>query len=210
MKEYDPEKNIPNFEMAVGDIDSNEMGSGARANGDKAKWDLMPLSQIGYLLHSEEVIQDILSRSSPASLMSDLGNFQAGYISGHQLLLAAVAYNWYVQAGPENITLMKSLENVIRVWNYGLEKYAPFNWAKGMPWSVPIACMCRHIQYDFEVLGSEHLSSDGMKVMPILNDLESEELHAAHIVCNAMMVCHYETHWVDGDDRPTHVFRKEE
>ena len=29
------------------------------------------------------------------------------------------------------------------VWAYGAEKYAAWNWMKGMDWSVPIGCIMR-------------------------------------------------------------------
>ena len=40
------------FKMAVGDVNSKEMGSAARANGDKPDWFLMPLGQVSHLMRN--------------------------------------------------------------------------------------------------------------------------------------------------------------
>jgi len=32
-----------------------------------------------------------------------------------------------------------TLEDEARVWMYGKQKYAAWNWAKGMEWSIPLA-----------------------------------------------------------------------
>lgn len=84
------------------------------------------------------------------------------------------------------------LEEVVRVWEYGQEKYARFNWAKGMPWSVPYACIMRHL-HAWWWRGER-------------NDPESGYSHLAHIVCNIMMLMHYENAFPEGDDRPTEFF----
>ena len=80
------------------------------------------------------------------------------------------------------------LEEVVRVWEYGARKYARYNWAKGMKWSVPYACMIRHL-YAWWWQGER-------------NDKESGYSHLAHVVCNVMMLMHYETKYKEGDDRP--------
>jgi len=80
------------------------------------------------------------------------------------------------------------LEEVVRVWEYGAKKYAAWNWAKGMAWSVPYACMIRHL-YAWWWEGER-------------NDQESGYSHLAHVVCNVMMLMHFETKYQEGDDRP--------
>jgi hypothetical protein len=80
------------------------------------------------------------------------------------------------------------LEEVVRVWMYGAKKYAAWNWAKGMPWSVPYACIIRHL-YAWWWKGER-------------NDPESGCSHLAHVICNLMMLMHYELHYPEGDDRP--------
>ena len=138
--------------MAVGDVNSKEMGTGARANGDKPKWDLMPLDQIAKLVDQEPglgrwlkvytdpdlsdshkpYMADKWHHSINAQMFRVLGLFQSGRIEAFELLQAATIYNWYYvkRIGNDQATMMDSLEPVIRVWEYGLIKYAEFNWRK--------------------------------------------------------------------------------
>lgn len=82
---------------------------------------------------------------------------------------------------------MHLLDEVCHVWTYGKEKYAAWNWAKGMPWSVPYACICRHL---FAWFRGER------------NDPESGYSHLAHVICNVLMLLHFEHSYPEGDDRP--------
>lgn len=116
---------------AVGNIDSADKGSGARANSGKPDWSLMPL--------------DVLTP-------------------------------------------------VVRVWGVGAAKYAAWNWAKGMPWSVPLACLLRH--------AAAYQRGETL-------DHETGESHMAHVICNAMMLMHYERFYPEGDDRPKEFFNAE-
>lgn len=194
---------------AVGDVRSMEKGSGARANNGKPNWSLMPLNQVVFLM----MLAPSLRSSKITSLLSvvqALAHFQEGRCMASEVLLESVIYNMQVQKdilahnGPGNreIGFMSSLENVIRVWEYGLIKYAEFNWAKGMPWSVATGCIMRHVRDIMDVENGIENSS--------LVDAESGQLHSAHIVCNAMMLVHYESYYRAGDDRPLHVFMPEQ
>ena len=184
--------------MSVGDLDSQKMGTAARANGDKPDWSLMSLKDISYLMENQEEISSVLEVINDALLTKKLGAFQAGDLDIDDLLIASVAYNWthVMDHVNEDATFMESLEPVIAVWEYGKKKYAAFNWAKGAPWSVPIACMQRHINWYW----------DKGQVF----DDESKQLHSAHVVCNAMMLAHYSQYWKEGDDRPLFAFGKAE
>jgi hypothetical protein len=113
------------LEQTVGDVNSNERGSGARYNGGKPDFSLIPLC---------------------------------------------------------------TLEDEARVWAYGKKKYAAWNWAKGMDWSVPLACALRHISAWQR--GEE-------------NDPESGLPHLAHAMCNLRMLTLYSKTYKEGDDRPT-------
>lgn len=84
------------------------------------------------------------------------------------------------------------LEEVVLVWQYGARKYAAWNWARGMAWSVPYACLIRHI-YAYWWKGER-------------NDVESGYSHLAHAVCNLMMLMHFEKFFPAGDDRPVRFF----
>jgi hypothetical protein len=110
--------------MAIGDVNSDAKGSGARFNDGKPDWSLLPM--------------------------------------------------W-------------TLEDELRVWMYGREKYAAWNWAKGMPWSVPFACLMRHMAA--WQAGEEC-------------DKESGLPHLAHAMCNLRMLTLYAQNYREGDDRP--------
>lgn len=108
----------------IGDVNSNEKGSGARFNGGKPDFSLIPLV---------------------------------------------------------------TLEDEAKVWMYGKQKYAAWNWAKGMPWSVPLACALRHLS----------AWQRGEDV-----DAESGLPHLAHVMCNIRMLTLYTKTYPEGDDRP--------
>lgn len=113
------------LKMAVGDLQSNEKGSGARANTGKVSFTLVPLQ-----------------------------------------LLAGVA----------------------RIFMGGSMKYAPFNWSKGMNWSICMDCLFRHL-FKWWYCNEEI-------------DPESGEHHIDHAICNLLMLKHYLKTYTDGDDRP--------
>lgn len=88
---------------------------------------------------------------------------------------------------------MSSLRTAAEVLEYGTEKYAAWNWAKGMPWSVPYACMMRHLDAWYR----------GEEIDP-----ESGKSHLGHAMCNLLMLTHYEDFYPEGDDRPpAYLFR---
>jgi hypothetical protein len=80
-----------------------------------------------------------------------------------------------------------TLEDEARVWMHGKQKYAPWNWAKGMEWSVPLACALRH-------LAAFQRGED--------IDQESGLPHIAHAMCNLRMLTLYSKTFLEGDDRP--------
>jgi hypothetical protein len=85
------------------------------------------------------------------------------------------------------------LESTARVLEHGSVKYAPWNWAKGMPWSVPYDCALRHLAAWFR--GED-------------TDPETGESPLAHVVCNLLMLLQYEQHFREGDDRPLDWFQR--
>ena len=80
-----------------------------------------------------------------------------------------------------------TLEDEARVWMYGKAKYAAYNWAKGMDWSVPLACALRHLS----------AWQRGEEIDP-----ESLQPHLAHVMCNIRMLMLYSKTYPEGDDRP--------
>jgi hypothetical protein len=111
--------------MSVGDVNSQEPGSGARYNDGKADFSLIPLC---------------------------------------------------------------TLEDEAKVWEYGKKKYAAWNWAKGMDWSIPFACAMRHMA----------AWQRGEELDP-----ESGLPHLAHAMCNLRMLTLFSKTHPLGDDRPT-------
>jgi hypothetical protein len=80
-----------------------------------------------------------------------------------------------------------TLEDEARVWMYGKQKYAAWNWAKGMDWSIPLACALRHLS----------AWQQGEEIDP-----ESGLPHIAHAMCNLRMLTLYSKTYPEGDDRP--------
>ena len=82
---------------------------------------------------------------------------------------------------------LTTLEDEARVWMNGERRYARFNWMKGMPWSVPLACALRHLA---AFQRGEDL------------DPQSGLPHVAHAMCNLRMLTLYAKTYPEGDDRP--------
>ncbi len=81
------------------------------------------------------------------------------------------------------------LAGVARVFMGGKMKYAPWNWAKGMPYSTCFDCTMRHM-IKWWYTGEEL-------------DAESGEHHIDHAICNLLMLKHYMSSFTEGDDRPS-------
>lgn len=85
------------------------------------------------------------------------------------------------------------LEGAARVFKAATEKpvnpYPLWNWAKGMPWLVPLGCMKRHI-------AAIERGED--------RDADTGELHIDHVICNALMLKHYYAAYPEGDNRCVH------
>ena len=151
----------------VGDIDSQEPGSGARANGGKLELDLVPvrfwIRAWSIELSMEPELADILER---------LMLWQEGCDTA---LEAIIEYSGDLML------------DAVKVLEFGAQKYKAWNWAKGMPWSVPTGCILRHAK---AIVYGES------------TDPESGFEHMAHIICNVIMLAWYSEHYPDGDDRP--------
>lgn len=165
--------------FAVGDINSDERGTGARANGGKARMDLIPLyltlrASGGRLLQGAHVVVT----AHHQNVLKHVAQFELG--DSFRLQQAV------------NLLTAADLREAAHVFEYGANKYAAWNWAKGMPWSVPLGCIGRH--------WLAMLSGDKL-------DDESKREHWGHIVCNILMLAHYFKYYPEGDDRPpSHLF----
>jgi hypothetical protein len=81
---------------------------------------------------------------------------------------------------------VEAWQDCARVFDYGKAKYAAWNWAKGMAWSVPLACAARHL---IAILNGEE------------TDKESGLPHRGHVMCNLVMLMTFEQTYKEGDDR---------
>jgi hypothetical protein len=169
--------------MGRGDLNSQERGSGARTDNGKSQWGLMPLGQICQLIMNPRFLD---KQPSYEDCVSQLALFQITGKVADALSLLSDSYLYLMEIG--DYDFWDACEEVIRVWEHGEQKYAAFNWMKGMSWNSIIGCYMRHIVK----------IAKGTAI-----DEESGRLHAAHLVCNAMMLVHYSTHYPEGNDLPT-------
>lgn len=77
-------------------------------------------------------------------------------------------------------------EQMVKILTKGAQKYAPRNWEKGMAWSNVISSLKRHLAAIEK--GEDY-------------DVETGELHAAHLACNAHFLTAYYKIYPQGDDR---------
>lgn len=75
-----------------------------------------------------------------------------------------------------------------------IRPYPMWNWAKGMPWLVPWACLVRH--------GAAWFCGEDFDNGPN----GSGKRHSAHMMCNLLMIIHYEQTFPEGDNRPKKWF----
>lgn len=181
------------YEYTEGDINSNEFGSGARANGNKPHWGLMPLHQIAGLLF-DNLIQESPQTGHDFIPVEDciyqIAHFQK--TGTEQAAYDVLRYSFAHLMDSMNISFWDACEEVIRVWEHGEKKYAAFNWMKGMSWNTVIGCYMRHARK----------IAEGATI-----DDESGRHHGAHLICNAMMLVHYAVYYPEGNDLPTRWFQ---
>jgi hypothetical protein len=87
-----------------------------------------------------------------------------------------------------------ALHEMVLVFMWGLRKYAPRNWERGMNWSICYDSMMRHTQAWFS--GEDR-------------DPESGLLHTAHIAVNAMFLVAYQLRGMTSLDDREHLKRRE-
>ncbi len=163
------------FAKGIGDIDSEERGSGARFNDGKPAMELLPLSAVAELLSI-----DYGSESDEVRCLRHLGKFQATGDKRH-------LFDAMEAVGDPLITLAECA----RVFDYGKRKYAEWNWAKGMAWSIPLACAVRHL---LAMIGGERIDPVDQK--------GSGLPHRGHVMCNLMMLALYSETFPEGNDLP--------
>lgn len=157
--------------QSVGDVNSDVRGSGARYNGGKAPIELIPLR----LIAAQQRYAGRFGKfESEIVALEHLARFQEGGTEDD--LYAAIE-----AIGPAWV-------ECAQVFDYGRKKYASWNWAKGMAWSVPLACAARHIVFGL-MAGDEF-------------DDESGLTHRGHFLCNIVMLLTFIRTYPEGDDRP--------
>jgi hypothetical protein len=152
--------------MSVGDVNSSERGSGARYNDGKPDLSLIPLTIVAASLDGGEdpLVQESLNL---LGLFQTTGN--GDYLTA---ALNSVGEDW---------------RDCARVFEYGKKKYAAWNWAKGMAWSIPLACAARHA---LAILEGEEIDS------------ESGLPHVGHYMANLVMLAHFVRFYPEGNDLP--------
>lgn len=159
--------------MSIGDVNSTERGSGARYNDGKPDLSLIPLRMIAdSFLPGDGFFADD-DKAEAYDVMLFLGKYQETGDVQH----LDRALSWMVEYWGD----------CARVFDYGRKKYAAWNWAKGMPWSVPLACAGRHL---VEILRGNP------------RDSESGELHFGHVMCNVVMLRLFADTYPEGNDLP--------
>lgn len=167
---------MENDTVTVGDLHSKARGTGARKSSGKVALELLPLG----VLHLSPVQMVV----TPFHLVHALALFQGRRVPASVIIQAALAYESQQRETNDRVEWWRSCCNVLR---FGAQKYAAWNWAKGMPWSVPLACGARHA---LAIQRGTHL------------DAESHLPHLGHYLCNAVFLWHYERCYREGDDRP--------
>lgn len=162
--------------MSIGDVNSNERGTGARYNDGKVPYDMLPL---GLLL---DWLAPLREGQHPAQeVLSNLGRWQAGEDSALDDALATTMI----------LPQLQELDDAARVFQHvttrPVKPYPKWNWMKGMPWSVPLGCAIRHA---LAWLDGEELDPD--TGLP----------HRGHLQCNLLMLKLYAKTYPEGDDRP--------
>lgn len=157
--------------MPVGDVTSKEAGTGARYNDDKMPMHQIPVRYWAAVWEKQFFGRDDDELLHVVNAATDLAAFQAG------------------DNGALRDTLISPcrLREAMAVFHYGQTKYALYNWAKGMAWSIPIGSALRHLQ---AIVDGEEL------------DPESGLPHIGHVYCNLIMLDWFVDHYPEGDDRP--------
>ena len=157
--------------MAIGNIDSCDAGSGARFNDGKLQMGLVP---VRIWLDYWQANFDWKTLVDLYDILEELARFQEGEDDSAQKAL--------------NVASSELMEQTVGVLVFGAKKYKEWNWAKGMPWQVPIECCLRHAR----------------KIIEQDEDIDEESglPHMAHICCNLVMLAWFVRYYPDGDNRP--------
>ena len=174
---------IPNQDWSgtpgIGDVNSTAKGSGARYNIGKPAVELLPISDVAKLLEEAKGFC-MQSGFDAVPALKCLGDFQNTGNVDH-------VYRAMIALGPQRDTLVECAQ----VFEYGKKKYAAWNWAKGMQWSVALACAVRHLlaMHDGELIDPIEKSGSGLP-------------HRGHVMCNLFMLSTYTKNYKECNDLP--------
>lgn len=164
----------------IGDLESRERGTGARLNDGKPQVDLIPFTALALCFSPSPIVE----------VLRCVGQFQTASRSPDSKRFLVSAYDALASCPSgrgDTSDVVGLVFDEAAVFAYGAKKYAAWNWAKGMPWSVPIGCIGRHA---LAMQRKEHL------------DPESNLPHRGHIACNIRMLMHYTEFYPEGNDLP--------
>lgn len=178
----------PSGGSGIGDINSAAVGSGARKNGGKPDYGLLPLSLIFTRMDITDMTGSATGTSrSPTLCLGYLAKWQS---SGTlQFLVDALRES---ASGGSRYWKLDMFRDAADVLAYGKGKYAPWNWAKGMPMSVPFACAIRHL---IALINDEK------------TDPESGCSHWGHVQANLLMLLLFDAQYPDLNDMPFAVLK---
>lgn len=122
------------------------------------------------------------------------GPYVASYLDNH----SGVGFTPYggikADDGKEPMDLISpvALSEVAKVLQFGAQKYASWNWSKGLPYTRVLAGILRHV---FAYLRGED------------KDPESGLSHIAHAMCGCMFILHYEKYRASFDNREKEAYK---
>ncbi len=186
-------KDLPAMELikpgkiiSVGDLNSDDVGTGARINTEnKLDVEYVPVrcwfEYFRFRMQQGDADTNVIYLCAVLDLMEDLADFQEGKCDDYSLL-ARVNPSWMDQA--------------VEVLVYAVRDggYKKWNWLKGMPWSVPVGCAIRH---------AKAILVDGES-----EDRESGLPHVGHIVANLIMLATFYESYPEGNDMPKSIYFK--
>jgi hypothetical protein len=175
--------------VTVGDPNSAARGSGARKSSGKPEWYMIPWWVVTPLLTRLVRQSPIRGPNEAAVVVQDILEDMARWQRGEndrleEAALAALVLLSYEEA--LGTPTLRGLIPVVRVLEFGAKKYAPGNWARGMPWSVCFTSAMSHLT---------------KLIAGMDKDEESGLSHIAHFACNVLFLLAYRDVFPEGDDR---------
>lgn len=154
----------------IGDINGTAKGTGARFNDGKPAFELIPVRILAETWWRAELLPH---QDAAYEALRALADWQEG--AGEGALYGALR------------ALGAPMREAAAVLEYGRRKYAAWNWARGMAWSVCVGCAIRHAE---AILRGE------------VDDPESGLPHVGHLACNLIFLIQFHRTYPEGDDRP--------